>query len=225
VLKTNSTQTSSTTPGAADIGTAQHGRIGAGAVILAFGANVAGRIGPPATTIKWSVDELARRRIKMTAWSGFDRSMPMGPQDQPMFFNAVGSFSTPLSPPALLIVLKELERRAGRGGGLRWGPRPLDIDIVDYKRVQHQSPGWRTAGAPVRPLIIPHAGLAQRAFVLGPLARICPRWRHPVSGRGLRELSATLRAGRPPRPVKQKICKNLASKPQSRYALALRRII
>jgi 2-amino-4-hydroxy-6-hydroxymethyldihydropteridine diphosphokinase len=92
------------------------------------------------------------------------------------------------APAWILRLLKRLERRAGRRLGRTWGPRPLDIDILDY--------GGRRLGWPCRKrrggLVIPHPEAHRRAFVLAPLAEIEPQWRHPVLGVTARVLLARL---------------------------------
>jgi len=99
------------------------------------------------------------------AFSGLYRSDPMGPQDQPSYINAVMALDTTLSPFELLASLQTIERDHGRvRKGVRWGPRTLDLDILLYGR----------ACVRTESLIIPHAGLAQRPFVLYPLAEIAP---------------------------------------------------
>lgn len=84
--------------------------------------------------------------------------------DQPDFLNAVIRAATSLRPNALLRHIKTVERDAGRRPGLRWGPRPLDIDILLYDGQQLQTDQ----------LTLPHAGLRERIFVLAPLAELAP---------------------------------------------------
>jgi len=92
---------------------------------------------------------------------------------------------TLLDAPALLQQLLALERAAGRvRDGTRWGPRALDLDILLYDQAIVCTPG----------LSVPHPHLAQRAFVLLPLAEIAPL--QPVPGLGLvQELLARIDAG------------------------------
>lgn len=83
------------------------------------------------------------------------------------FANAVALVESQLDPPAMLAALKDIERDFGRRRGKRWGPRILDLDLVAWD-------GGRFAS---RALTIPHPRLAEREFVLGPLAAIAPAWR------------------------------------------------
>jgi len=99
-------------------------------------------------------------------------SAPFGRTDQPAFVNAVAEIGTGLPPQELLAKLHRIERMAGRRRTLRWGPRTLDLDLIDYH--------GRVSNPPRRP-VLPHPGIASRIFVLAPIAEIAPRWRHPVT--------------------------------------------
>jgi len=92
--------------------------------------------------------------------------------DQPPFLNAVAKVSTALSPLELLRRLKQSEQELGRpaDGGVRWGPRNIDLDILLYGSAVIQS----------EELTIPHPRLAERGFVLGPLCDIAPGVVHPT---------------------------------------------
>ncbi|MGI8587769.1 MAG: 2-amino-4-hydroxy-6-hydroxymethyldihydropteridine diphosphokinase [Chloroflexia bacterium] len=89
---------------------------------------------------------------------------PWGVTDQPPFLNCAVAVETALAPDALLCALKRLEAEAGREAGPRWGPRPLDIDILLYDDL--------TLAA--ADLTIPHPRMLARRFVLQPLADIRP---------------------------------------------------
>lgn len=97
----------------------------------------------------------------------------MGPQDQPDYVNAVMSIRTSLSPDSLLKQLQAVEASHGRiRQGIRWVARTLDLDILLYGQEIIETPD----------LIIPHAGIAERAFVLVPLAEIAPQITIPGKG-------------------------------------------
>ncbi len=117
--------------------------------------------------------------------SALYESAPWGVLDQPPFLNAAAAITTDLAPTALLQVVKGIERAAGREAGPRWGPRPLDIDLLLYDDQQVDTPD----------LIIPHPRLADRRFVLTPLADLLPDW-HDGAGRSLPVLLAAV-AGQP----------------------------
>ncbi|MCD2450307.1 2-amino-4-hydroxy-6-hydroxymethyldihydropteridine diphosphokinase [Methylicorpusculum oleiharenae] len=104
-------------------------------------------------------------KISEVAFSSLYRSLPMGPQDQPDYVNAVMSVATELEPFELLRCLQAIENEQGRvRTGLRWGARTLDLDLLIYDQIQLADPV----------LTLPHSGLPDRAFVLYPLYEIAP---------------------------------------------------
>lgn len=111
--------------------------------------------------------------VRIQAVSSLYETDPVGPQDQPAFLNAACRAVTGLPPRGLLRHLQEVEREIGRRPGERWGPRPIDIDLLLYGNEVIDEPG----------LQVPHAELAKRAFVLAPLAELAPDASHPALGR------------------------------------------
>ncbi|WP_313914354.1 2-amino-4-hydroxy-6-hydroxymethyldihydropteridine diphosphokinase [Tahibacter sp.] len=110
---------------------------------------------------------------------------PWGVLEQSAFINSVVEIDTSLSPSLLLEELLSLERQAGRvRGGERWGPRALDLDILLYGQELVSDVGLR----------IPHPHIAQRAFVLLPLAEIAAQQVVPGQGRVV-DLLARIDAG------------------------------
>ena len=101
---------------------------------------------------------LARSSTYLTA--------PWGRFDQAEFFNAVVSLETELSPHDLLDALHAIERRLGRTAGERWGPRVIDLDVLLYDDLTIADERLR----------VPHERLAERAFVLVPLAELDHRF-------------------------------------------------
>jgi 2-amino-4-hydroxy-6-hydroxymethyldihydropteridine diphosphokinase len=85
---------------------------------------------------------------------------------------------TTLMPAALRDHVKRIEREVGRTETFRWGPRVIDIDILLYDD--------RIVDTPK--LVIPHAQMHKRPFVLVPLASIAPEVKHPALGLSMREL-------------------------------------
>lgn len=123
--------------------------------------------------------------------SGLYRTAPLGGVRQPEFLNAVVLAESPLPPAALLRTVKAMERAAGRGVGRHWGPRPLDIDILDFGgRVIGSACGPRRRGG----LVLPHPEMARRAFVLVPLRDVAPFWWHARLRCALPQLLARLPA-------------------------------
>jgi len=108
------------------------------------------------------------------AFSSLYRSPPMGPQDQPDYVNAVMAIGTDMSAIELLRCLQKIELDQGRvRKDQRWGARTLDLDILLYGQQMINQPD----------LIVPHYGLAERAFVLYPLQEIAPETEVPGLGK------------------------------------------
>lgn len=123
--------------------------------------------------------------VTVTAESSVYQTPPWGYTDQPDFLNMVAAGETRLAPQELLAYLKELEQQVGRTATFRWGPREIDIDILDYGGQMLDLEG----------LTLPHPRMEARAFVLVPLAEIAPEWVHPRLGVSIRELLAELDTG------------------------------
>ena len=104
------------------------------------------------------------------------------------FANAVALVTSSLGPSEMLTSLKSMEREFGRRPGRRWGERVLDLDLA----------AWDGGIYRARGLTIPHPSLAERDFVLGPLASIAPGWR--IAGQlSVRHLLSRLGKRRPSR--------------------------
>jgi 2-amino-4-hydroxy-6-hydroxymethyldihydropteridine diphosphokinase len=108
--------------------------------------------------------------VQVLAASPVYETPPWGYLDQPPFLNQVICGETNLSPQELLQYLKRLEAELGRQPSIRYGPRLIDLDILFYNDLVLDTPD----------LIIPHPRLAERPFVLVPLADIAGGFRHPV---------------------------------------------
>ena len=140
-------------------------------ILVALGSNKAGPWGSPRQTVERALSELAQHGTKVEAASRLLVSAPFGRTDQAPFINAVAILLTELSPEALMARLHDIERSAGRHRITHWGPRTLDLDLLDYNgRVQIAATGP----------ILPHPGIAERIFVLKPIAELAPGWLHPV---------------------------------------------
>ena len=131
--------------------------------LLALGGN----IGDARATLDRAVARLCDgAAIRLLARSSDYRTPPWGVEDQAPFVNLCLTVATDLSPRALLDRALAVERELGRNRlkEQRWGPRPIDIDIVAYDDVGLDEPG----------LTLPHPLALERAFVLLPLAEIAP---------------------------------------------------
>jgi 2-amino-4-hydroxy-6-hydroxymethyldihydropteridine diphosphokinase len=161
-------------------------------IFIALGANLpTAAHGPPDAGLRAVLAALPARGIAVASVSRFYRSAPVPASDQPWYVNAVAAIETEMAPQALLRVLLDIEAEFGRVRRGRNEPRVLDLDLLDYDgRVGR----WPVSdGLPA--LDLPHPRLAERAFVLLPLAELAPGWRHPASGARLDALIAALPPG------------------------------
>ena len=124
---------------------------------IGLGSNLANDSGGCISILKHAVQGLTK--LGSVKVSGLYGSKPMGPQDQPDYFNAVVALDTKLSAPALFTELQQLEQQAGRIRLRRWGERTLDLDLLLYGDESIQT----------EDLTVPHIGILQRAFVVLPL--------------------------------------------------------
>ncbi len=131
-------------------------------VYLGLGSNLGNRIAHLAR----GREAIGKNVGAIVAISSIYDTAPWGPVPQDNYLNQVISVSTALSPRDLLASLHEIERAAGRDrrNEIRYGPRVLDLDILIYGDRTVQEDG----------LVIPHPRIAERAFVLVPLAEIAP---------------------------------------------------
>ena len=122
--------------------------------------------------------------VRLMSVSTIRETAPVGPVPQGPYLNGMCAIETTLAPRALLDALLEIERRAGRDRAheQRWGPRTLDLDLILFGEVCIEEPG----------LTVPHPRLAERRFVLEPLAELAPEARVPPGGRCVRELLEAL---------------------------------
>ena len=145
-------------------------------IVIALGSNLPGPWGSPRQTVERAFAALNAGPLRLVAASTLIISEPFGRKNQPPFVNAAARIETHLSPDALMRRLHMIEREAGRQRRLRWGPRTLDLDLLDYHGLLRRK---RTQS--IRPLVLPHPGMTERLFVMEPLQQVAPRWRHPLT--------------------------------------------
>jgi dihydroneopterin aldolase/2-amino-4-hydroxy-6-hydroxymethyldihydropteridine diphosphokinase len=134
-------------------------------VVLALGAN----LGDPLLTLTEAVDQLsAAPGLRVVAVSPVASTQPVGGPDQPVYLNAVVIARTTRSPGAVLELAHDIEQAAGRERTVRWGPRTLDVDLIQYG----DPPNPVLSDDPV--LTLPHPRAHERAFVLWPWAQADP---------------------------------------------------
>ena len=146
--------------------------------------SVGSNLGDKLEQCRRGVDALAAGGdIRITGTSRMYRTEPVDVADQEWFVNGVIRVETGLGPFELLARLQSLQRQAGRAeGGVRFGPRVLDLDILLYDRLVMDDPR----------LTLPHPRMHRRRFVLKPLCDIDPDTVHPVLGQTAAALLAAL---------------------------------
>lgn len=148
-------------------------------IYLALGTN----LGEREANLRAAIGRLGAA-VEVTAASRLYETAPAYVLDQPKFLNIALAGQTALSPEELLDYLKGVEEQLGRETSRRYGPRLIDLDILFFDEMTLDTPR----------LTIPHPRLAERAFVLRPLADIAPDLIHPVLKQSIRDLAAALPA-------------------------------
>jgi len=146
-------------------------------ICLALGSNVGDKLAN-LRAAKKALD----RYVTITGVSPVYETAPAYVTDQPDFLNAALTGFTLLEPLALMLTLKDIEKEIGRKPTFHFGPREIDIDLLFYDDLQMAAPE----------LNIPHPLMAERSFVLRPLADIAPAFIHPVTGLSVRAMLEAL---------------------------------
>lgn len=157
-------------------------------VYIGIGSN----LGDREFLIRKAVEAL--RQLPQTNVSGVSSlydTEPVGETDQPPFLNAVAWIETELPARELLWQMLLIEKRMGRVRARRWGPRPIDLDLLFYDDEVIEEPD----------LQVPHPEAHRRAFVLLPLLELDPNFRHPVTEETVRRMIQKL----PPNPPVRKL--------------------
>ena len=148
--------------------------------------------GAPQATCEAALEALSAAGVRVMRCSRWYESAPVPASDQPWFINGVAAVETELSAADLLALLHRIEADFGRARRVRDEARVLDLDLLAY--------GDRV-GAPGGTPVLPHPRMAERAFVLLPLAEMAPGWRHPVSGLSPAEMAGQLPPDQVARPI------------------------
>jgi 2-amino-4-hydroxy-6-hydroxymethyldihydropteridine diphosphokinase len=150
---------------------------------IALGSNLPGQKGTRAANLDGAVKALALLGT-VVAQSRWIDTEPVGYSDQPRFLNGAVLLDTSLPPRELLRELLCIELQFGRdrSHGIAKGPRTLDLDLLLYDDTVLDGPD----------LVLPHPEMHTRSFVLEPLAQVAPGWVHPVLGKSVRDLLASV---------------------------------
>jgi 2-amino-4-hydroxy-6-hydroxymethyldihydropteridine diphosphokinase len=143
-------------------------------VYLSLGSN----IGDRARNLQAALEQLAAPDLRVLRTSPAYETEPVEYTAQRWFLNLVAEAATELLPMQLLLRTGRVERALGRVRTVPKGPRTIDIDILFYGRTIVRSAR----------LEIPHPRMAERRFVLAPLADLAPDLRHPVTRKTVREM-------------------------------------
>jgi len=146
--------------------------------------SLGGNMGGAEAHFNYALAQLAAGGCRIIAASSLYITPAWGQENQPDFSNICLEIATRLPPAPLLALCLEIEKQRGRQRRQKWGPRSLDIDIIVYEN--YRSP----PGA--EDLILPHPYCAERAFVMLPLAEICPRL--AINGKTAAQWAAELMA-------------------------------
>lgn len=152
--------------------------------VIALGGNLAGAYPSVQAALEAAVAGLDGAGFQVLAASRWWRSAAWPDPADPPFLNGVALARTKLGPEAALHALHRLEAAFGRGRSTPNAPRTLDLDLIALGQTVMDGPP-----------ALPHPRAAERLFVMGPLAEIAPRWRHPITGESAEILASAAKIG------------------------------
>ena len=162
-------------------------------IVIGVGANLSSpRYGGPQDACEAALGALRAAGVAVLRRSRWYRSAPVPASDQPWFVNAVAEVSTELSAADLLGLLHGIEQEMGRERRARDEARVIDLDLLIF---------GETVSRPGETPVLPHPRLAERAFVVLPLAELAPDWRHPRTGQSLDGMVQALPADQRAEPI------------------------
>jgi 2-amino-4-hydroxy-6-hydroxymethyldihydropteridine diphosphokinase len=173
--------------------------------LVAFGANLPAREMTPVEAVMAAMGRLSERVGGPIMRSRLWRTPAFPEGSGPDFVNAAAAFDWPGTAAELLGILHEIEAEFGRRRDTRWEARIMDLDLLalgdtvlpdaeTFLRWQGLAAENAARRTPEQ-LILPHPRMAERGFVLAPLAEVAPDWRHPVLGSTVTAMRDALPAG------------------------------
>lgn len=142
---------------------------------VALGSN----LGDREANLKRAVELLKQHGVDVVKVSTFIETEPYGVTDQPRFLNGACMVKTELEPLELLRLLLSVEKEMGRVRLRHWGERNIDLDLLLFEDVLMDTEELR----------LPHPDMANRDFVMLPLAELAPDLKHPILQKTMLELA------------------------------------